>query len=691
MGMLARLRRSGRDPVGRASGSPLARLGVAGRLRLAFGITGLLTVVAAGVAWYAFQNLHGQVTRLARREVPEAFAALRLQLAVERYAGLAEELVGAGTPEALDRLRGRAEAVRAEISDILATVDGKARASLTGRLREVEQSTAALADERARLSEDFAALAVRTEELNRTHEDLLRAVGQPVDDLAFELVLQLESLGGLADAPAEFERSLREAIDGGLTPLGALQKLVAEANRVHGLLGQATLVPDEALLQPLRERFTASRDALAKALDELPEDLRAKVRDGVAALVAFGEGQDGLFDTRRRLLARQAALAARAGEAREAARMVSAAADDVVRERTGQVQAVAEALDETFLRVRLWLGAIALFALVTAGVVGWSYVDRSISRRLARLTHAMQAIAGERFDVEIDTSGRDEIATMAEALLVFRDRAEELRRLEAERQELARRAEEEKRATRETIARELQREIGAIADELARAAARLGEEARELGGDAEGGRRGRIGDVALSCAELERAARDIAQQVERVRAIGSRATEAGERAARTVRELDDAVHQIGDIVGMITDIAEQTNLLALNATIEAARAGDAGRGFAVVAQEVKALATQTAEATRRIAERIDAVQAATGASVESMTEVRRNVEELNQIATAVAAAVEEQTAATGTIAEAADGSARSAEGMLRGTGGVAAQAEALRRHVEQFAERILAA
>jgi methyl-accepting chemotaxis protein len=691
MGMLARLGRSGRDLVGRAGGSPLARLGVAGRLRLAFGITGLLTVVAAGVAWYAFQNLYGQVTQLARREVPEAFAALRLQLALERYAGLAEELVAAGTPEALDRLRGRAEAVRAEISDILATVDGKARASLTDRLRKVEQSIAALAEERARLSEDFAALAGRTEELNRTHEDLLRAVGQPVDDLAFDLVLRLESLGELADAPAELESSLREAIDGGLTPLGALQKLVAEANRVHGLLGQATLVPDEALLQPLQERFTASRDALAKALDELPDDLRAKVQDGVAALVAFGEGRDGLFDTRRRLLARQAELAARAGEAREAARVASAAADDVVRERTGQVQAVAEALDETFLRVRLWLGAIALFALVMAGVVGWSYVDRSISRRLARLTHAMQAIAGERFDVEIDTSGRDEIATMAEALLVFRDRAEELRRLEAERQELARRAEEEKRATRETIAGELKREIGAIADELARAAARLGEEARELGGDAEGGRRGRIGDVALSCAELERAARDIAQQVERVRAIGSRATDAGERAARTVRELDDAVHQIGDIVGMITDIAEQTNLLALNATIEAARAGDAGRGFAVVAQEVKALATQTAEATRRIAERIDAVRAATGASVESMTEVRRNVEELNQIATAVAAAVEEQTAATGTIARAADGSARSAEGMLRATQRVAGHAEALRRHVEGFTARILAA
>jgi len=72
------------------------------------------------------------------------------------------------------------------------------------------------------------------------------------------------------------------------------------------------------------------------------------------------------------------------------------------------------------------------------------------------------------------------------------------------------------------------------------------------------------------------------------------------QTTQAMTDIDVEVNAISEAITIIDQIAFQTNILSLNAAVEAATAGETGKGFAVVAQEVRNLASRSADAANEI-------------------------------------------------------------------------------------------
>ena len=167
-----------------------------------------------------------------------------------------------------------------------------------------------------------------------------------------------------------------------------------------------------------------------------------------------------------------------------------------------------------------------------------------------------------------------------------------------------------------------------------------------------------IQHLSSSIAEISKKTKDNASMAGRAAALATDIKISAEKGSlqmaemmTAVKDINDSNHNISKVIKSIDDIAFQTNILALNAAVEAARAGQHGKGFAVVAEEVRNLATKSAEAAKNteslIADSIEKAELGSriaDGTAASFEEIVSGIGESSQLVSEIARSSEEQSA-----------------------------------------------
>jgi signal transduction histidine kinase/DNA-binding response OmpR family regulator len=413
-----------------AGGSLLQRLGVRGRLLLAFLGISAFAVIAAAAALYSFSEVGKLLERITEERVPPALASLELSRQAELVVAAAPAFLAASTRE---RHLEVSQAITNEVhrlGELLedlkgSTIAPSALAAVEPAIDGLERNLAALdalvasrlevAERKEQLLRSLSGTNIATQRLVApgvlVMDSKLAEYRRAVGDASVDEQTRRAAAGDLADEMTAFMPQQKAQIE-----LSAINDTLLKA------AGAETPADLPLLAFPLR-RSLATLEALANEFDaklrprllERVEEFRG-FTDGPESILGAREAELAIIGQAQGLLAENVVLSRQVGDALD--RLVVTARRDI-----GAANAEARAAQRLGSGV---LVGMVLLSLISSGLIVWRYVDRNLIARLTALSDSMLAIAGGNLRAPLPAAGGDEIGRMAAALTVFRDTAVEV-------------------------------------------------------------------------------------------------------------------------------------------------------------------------------------------------------------------------------------------------------------------------
>ena len=278
-----------------------------------------------------------------------------------------------------------------------------------------------------------------------------------------------------------------------------------------------------------------------------------------------------------------------------------------------------------------------VLAILAVSVLLIRRYNYAMTHALRKAINAVHDVAGGRLDTPIAETilaRDDEIGVLGNSIAELRDVLKQLvdhmgettQSLRAE----ANRLEEVSAETQQGV--DVMRQASAAISEGAAQQAKDTESASEsieVMGGLITQTNGEAQQLGKQADEMRGASGEAGTAIDALKGVSDRVSEVVQDVEQMMTQTNESAGQIREASDLISGIADQTSLLSLNASIEAARAGAAGRGFAVVAEEIRKLADQSDEASRRIRETIENLLSDFAGVVRSMQQMREVIDQQN--------------------------------------------------------------
>jgi adenylate cyclase len=400
-----------------------ARIGVRGRLLLAFFGISALAILGAAAALYSFREIGGVLDRITQHRIPVALNSQALSRHTERIVAAAPALLSVSNPS--DKIEWAREIAKEVETLNRLLADVKLHSGESAGLRslesEIEQLRRNLKQLDALVDDRLGIVEQRREILRQSLSVAsdLRQLFTPWIAVMDGRIAQWRQLATDPNISSEQRREADREFEQSLGWFRALQASQVLASSVSDQFQRAAAAEEASVIGVSRFRLQQSLNEIDRLAPALDPKLQSLIKETIERLRTFVMGNFSIFALRERELALTANASRLLTENTELSHRLTATVDRLVGEATTDIShANAEAASVVNFSSLVVVGAV-LLSLVSSVLIVWLYVGRNLIARLTSLSHRTLALARGDLRSSLPQGGTDEIGQMVESLAVF--------------------------------------------------------------------------------------------------------------------------------------------------------------------------------------------------------------------------------------------------------------------------------